>query len=94
MIMNWERDPTSNDGATPGQQEIEVEQNSSFQCTWMPNFVVIAIRGGDEDNGEEAGYIDDDAEVHFSENWVHANFATTAEELKARLRLFRSRRRR
>ena len=29
MIMSWERDPTSNDGATPGQQEIEVDNEDT-----------------------------------------------------------------
>ncbi|CAK0862838.1 unnamed protein product, partial [Prorocentrum cordatum] len=59
------------------EQVIDGERDTSFQCTWMPNFVIMAIRGGDE-----AGYIDNNAEVHFSENWAQATFATTAEELK------------
>ena len=73
---------------------IDDEMHIRFECTWQPEFVILATDldiGGAE--VVEVGFIDEDAECHFNNEWATSTMGISAEGLKAKFWVFRQRRR-
>ncbi len=67
--------------------------NVSIECTWQPDFVITMALSADSLDIHEVGYIDEDGDAHFNDNWTHHAFGISRLEFKSRLRVFKSRRR-